>query len=243
MDERTIQTGLSKITIGEYGASIWVPEGTGPWPLCVLCGGEMEETLKELVKELKEPGYVLFAPEADWDRDYTPWTIKAPSVSGASRPGQREFAGKAGDYLDYLAETALPYLEREIPICPDTASRMIVGYSLGGLFALWAGYESGRFGGIASLSGSLWYEGWVDYVRSHGLLPDTRVYLSLGKSEEHSSNEDMRRVGDCTRLTYEHLAGKLGEGRVVLEWNRGGHFTGIVNRWKKALVWMAGSRN
>lgn len=240
-----MEAGFRKIQIGGYVACIWVPEGTGPWPLFLLCGGDMEETLGGLVKEWK-PNYVIFAPEADWDRDYTPWEL-LPAARSEERAEdcqkryELRFVGKAGEYLDYLEHTALPCLEREIPIRRDAGSRAILGYSLGGLFALWAGCESGRFGMAASISGSLWYDGWVEYIETHSLPPDARVYLSLGKSEEHSSNEDMRRVGDCTRQTYQLLKDRLGEEQVMLEWNRGGHFTGIANRWKKALTWLDGS--
>lgn len=43
--------------------------------------------------------------------------------------------------------------------------RAICGYSLGGLFALYAFVNDERFDACASISGSLWYQGWMGYLR------------------------------------------------------------------------------
>lgn len=225
-----MEAGLQPIEIGAHRGTLWIPKerGNGPWPLLCLCGGDMSELLLELTAD--GPSYVIFAPEADWERDYTPWPAK-------SLEGRAPFVGGGEEYLAYLTQEAIPFLEAQLPLKEKAENRAIMGYSLGGLFALWAGYCWDGFGAIASLSGSLWYDGWMEFAKSHSPSPGTRVYLSLGKSEEHSSNDQMRRVGDCTRETAQLLADRLGENQVTLEWNRGGHFTGIPNRWKKALGW------
>ena len=81
--------------------------------------------------------------------------------------------------------------------------------------------------------------------RLDGILRDARAAAGharlspLGRSEERAGNPRMASVGENTRRTYAHLVKTLGEDRVTLEWNRGGHFTGISNRWRKALEWMA----
>ena len=227
-----MEAGLQSVEIGGRGGALWIPkEDSGPWPLICLCGGDMSERLLELTAEF--PSWVIFAPEADWEKDYTPWPAEA-------LVGRAPFEGGAGEYLAYLTREAIPYLEARLSLMKDIGHRAIMGYSLGGLFALWAGYSCDEFGAAASLSGSLWYEGWMEFAKSHSPAPGTRVYLSLGKSEEHSRNEQMRQVGDCTRGTAQLLAEQLGEGQVTLEWNRGGHFTGVTNRWRKAFEWWSG---
>ena len=65
-----------------------------------------------------------------------------------------------------------------------------------------------------------------------------RLYLSLGKSEERAGDPRMASVGDNTRAVYAHFLPQLGEANIQLDWNRGGHFTGIPNRWRKALEWV-----
>jgi predicted alpha/beta superfamily hydrolase len=106
--------------------------------------------------------------------------------------------------------------------------------------SLYALYNSGAFGRIGSLSGSLWYDGWIDYMNTR--LPvntGARVYLSLGSSEEHSRNKRMAAVGDCTRKASGILAGQLtSPENLTLEWNRGGHFADIPLRFAQALLWL-----
>ncbi len=75
----------------------------------------------------------------------------------------------------------------------------LAGYSLAGLFALWAAYECDTFSGIACCSGSLWFKNWDIYMREHILKRKCSVYLSLGGKEEKTKNAVMATVGDRTR--------------------------------------------
>ena len=115
--------------------------------------------------------------------------------------------------------------------------RLISGYSLGGLFALWALCESGAFGKAASLSGSTWYPGFLSYFEAH--LPDEnkKIYLSLGDREPFGGPPALREVGVCTEKLYKILTARQRDA--VFEWNRGGHAKGIENRWRKAMRWAA----
>ena len=133
----------------------YVPQGEGPFPLLVLCGWGLEEKLPLLAQEL--PPVVLFTAQADGGRDFTPWP--APGI----REGEA-FTGEAGDYLGFLTERALPLLERDFRAAAQPQRRGILGYSLGGLFALWAQRQGEVFRLAGSLSGSLWYPGWLGYM-------------------------------------------------------------------------------
>ena len=207
-----------------------IPEGQGPFPAVLLCGHDPAEILNgALTDDL--PPVLWFSADCDWSRDYSPWP--APGVRGGA-----DFTGGGAAHLRVLEETVLPVLRRDYPVLPGAAHLAAMGYSLGGLFALWALYQSDAFGAAASLSGSLWFDGWADYAQTHAPAPGASVYLSLGRSEERAGDPRMGAVGDNTRRTYELLRQSQGEERVMLEWNRGGHFTGIPNRWNKALRWL-----
>ena len=136
----------------------YVPQGEGPFPLLVLCGWGLEEKLPLFAQEL--PPVVLFTAQADGGRDFTPWP--APGI----REGEA-FTGEAGDYLGFLTERALPLLERDFRATAQPQRRGILGYSLGGLFALWAQRQGEVFRLAGSLSGSLWYPGWLGYMEQH----------------------------------------------------------------------------
>lgn len=210
--------------------TVFYPEGAGPFPAVCLCSGDVESLAPVLLETSRRP-VLYYHVDADWERDYTPWP--APGL-----PGRAAFTGEAGAYLRFLTETVRPALLSAYPVCREAAQHAITGYSLGGLFALWALFQTDAFGAAASLSGSLWYDGWLGYLETHVPPQDARVYLSLGRSEERTGNPRMAAVGENTRRTYEYLVKTLGEHRTALEWNRGGHFTGIPNRWRKAMDWL-----
>ena len=158
----------------------------------------------------------------DWNQDLSPWP--APAVFG-----NEDFGGGAGETLDFLLKDVIP---------EDSfagRSLWIGGYSLAGLFALWAGYQTDRFSGIAAASPSVWFPQFTEYMRENSLQAGA-VYLSLGDREERTKNPVMARVGDAIRDGCDILrtAGK----DCVLEWNKGNHFKEPDLRMAKAFAWL-----
>jgi predicted alpha/beta superfamily hydrolase len=113
----------------------------------------------------------------------------------------------------------------------------LCGYSLAGLFALWGGYQTGVFAGVAGVSPSVWYPGWREYAAAHQVKTGS-VYLSLGQKEEKTRNKVMAFVGDAIREQYALLQWRGIES--VLEWNPGNHFVDSDVRMAKGLAWLAG---
>ena len=162
----------------------------------------------------------------DWNADFSPWP--APAVFG-----REEFAGRGLNTLAWLKEACIPAVEEAQP-----AVRGIAGYSLAGLFSLWAFYESGLFQGAASCSGSLWYPGWTEYVQSREAPGLSCIYLSLGEKEEKTRNRAMACVGDRTRWMHQHLAQDKGVRCQELQWHPGGHFSEPDVRLAKGMAWL-----
>ncbi|MDO4536839.1 MAG: alpha/beta hydrolase-fold protein [Coriobacteriales bacterium] len=162
-----------------------------------------------------------------WERDLTPWP-----AAGAYKQ-QAAYEGRAAETLDELLGEVLPRAEKSCGLAP--ASLALAGYSLAGLFALWAFCSSDAFVAAASGSGSLWYPGWLDWLRGREFAGEgRRVYASLGTKESRVRNPMVAQVGSATAQTLELL-----EGRGVsctFESNPGGHFTDIAGRLAKALV-------
>ena len=164
----------------------------------------------------------------DWNRDLAPWP--APPVFG-----KEAFGDGAGRTLDFLLKDVLPSFsaggsahEKKI---------FIGGYSLAGLFALWAGTQTDVFSGIAAASPSIWYPSFVDFTRDNLPRAD-RIYLSLGDKEERTRNPVMARVGDAIREEYALLQAAGKES--ILEWNKGNHFKEPDLRTAKAFSWLIG---
>ena len=154
----------------------------------------------------------------NWNRDLSPW--QAPAVFG-----QENFGGCAAGTL---AEV--------LKLCSDGSKTYFIGgYSLSGLFALWAAYQTKVFAGVAAASPSIWFPGFVEYMKGHG-IHSGNVYLSLGDKEEKVKNPVMSKVGDCIREGYAWLA-EQGVN-CTLEWNQGNHFKEPDIRTAKAFVWV-----
>ena len=161
----------------------------------------------------------------DWNADLSPW--EAPPVFGSEG-----FPGRANDTLRYVTDELIPELTsgRETKI-------YIGGYSLAGLFALWATYRTGIFRGVAAASPSVWFPGWIDYAETHSAKAE-RVYLSLGDKEEKTKNLIMRTVGDNIRKQLAILQSDPACRECVLEMNEGNHFRDPDVRTAKGFAWL-----
>ena len=113
----------------------------------------------------------------------------------------------------------------------------LAGYSLAGLFAVYAMYRTKLFSRIASASGSLWYPGFMDYAKSNELaaLPE-KLYLSLGDRESRTRNQIMAKVEQNTRDLHEYYK-SLGID-TIFELNEGNHFKDAGLRIAKAITWI-----
>lgn len=166
---------------------------------------------------------VAFAVE-DWNDDLSPWP--APAVWG-----DQAFAGQARQTLDFVTEKLLPTL----PLHPRRV--VLGGYSLAGLFALWAASRTDLFAGVAACSPSVWFPGWMEYLRGNPLQTDL-VYLSLGDREEKTRNRTMAEVGDALRAMPPLLTASRPTLRCTLEWNPGNHFRETDLRMAKGFGWV-----
>ena len=159
----------------------------------------------------------------DWNRDLSPW--EAPAVFG------REGFGSGA------SET----LEEVLRLCGDRSKTYYIGgYSLAGLFALWAAYRTDVFRGAAAASPSVWFPGFTEYMKRNEIKTGA-VYLSLGDREEKAREPVMAAVGDRMREAYVLL--KNSGLNCILEWNEGNHFKDPDLRTAKAFAWVLGGKN
>ena len=172
-----------------------------------------------LIKENTETDFYLICVKVDsWNSDLSPW--KAPAVFGNENFG----------------ENALSTLENILKICDDRSRTYhIGGYSLAGLFSIWAAYNTDLFKGVAAASPSLWFPGFTEYMSTNEIRCRA-VYLSLGDKEGHTKNKVMSTVNERINKAHEILKGKGTD--TVLEWNSGGHFKDADLRTAKAFAWI-----
>lgn len=239
--EKTVKGTIERFDIGGRHCSIYLPSDyeTGACYPVVYVNGTDE--LPEIITVLEphvgrdcEPFMLLNVETVNWNDDMTPW----PSPALTKKSGA--FGGCADTYLNTLITEIKPFVDTRYRTKPEPESTGLLGYSLGGLTALYALYKYKTFGMIGCLSGSLWYENWLGFVESHQPQnPEAKVYISLGTKEKESKNERMAAVGKCTDKAVEILGGQLSDiSCIKLEWNDGGHFTEIPQRFCRAFLWL-----
>ena len=172
-----------------------------------------------LIAESCGKNFHLIAVKVDrWNTDLSPW--KAPAVFGKD-----DFGGGAEETLAEI-----------LKLCSDEVKTYYIGgYSLAGLFALWAAYRTDVFKGVAAASPSMWFPGFADYMKENEIKTGA-VYLSLGDKEEKARNPVMATVGDRIREAYALLSGS--GVKCTLEWNEGNHFKDADIRTAKAFSWV-----
>lgn len=191
---------------------------------------------ESLAPALKEHRCVLAACEIeDWNGELTPWEALAVF-------GKEGFKGRGKETLKWLVQDCIGHFQKECMGRKEEVKLLIGGYSLAGLFSLWAFHETGLFCGASSCSGSLWYPGFIEYVKGTEALAQNSkkpasIYLSLGDREAKNKNPVLSTIKECTEELYAYYADRA-DIRAVLEWNPGGHFTEPERRLQRGFCWL-----
>ncbi|MDY3707381.1 MAG: alpha/beta hydrolase-fold protein [Treponema berlinense] len=192
--------------------------------------GETAESLFDEVKALTNNDFSLAVFDVtDWNAQFSPWT--APAVFGKD-----SFSGKGNDTLRFLEDEFLPEIKSKFP----KSEVFLTGYSLAGLFSLWALYETDKFNGAVCCSSSLWFDKWDEYASLHRIKSPSTIYMSLGDREEKTKNKVMSKVGDRTRRQAEILKEDPNVEKLYFEWNEGGHFVEPLKRVAKGITRILG---
>ena len=201
-------------------------------PLVILSAiGDEGKEVYDLVRRFTDREFTLASMRVDdWNRDLSPW--EADAVSGGER-----FGGGAQSYLDKLVGETIPDILKGLP--QEPSGKIVAGYSLAGLFALWAVCRTDMFDAAVSASGSLWFPGFTEMLKTATVHAD-KVYLSLGDKESKTRNTVMSTVEERTRKAYEILSARHIE--TVFEMNPGNHFKDPSLRTAKGIAWALGDR-
>ena len=204
------------------------PADTENAPLIILNtytgdGGSVYEAMQEI--ECPECNLAVVG-NLKWDHDMTPWY--APPLSAEDTP----CTGGADDYIALLTEKILPEVKSRIAGVPEFTG--ISGYSLAGLFAVYAMYRTDVFDRAASMSGSLWFPDFKEYALTHEIQKrPAKLYLSLGDREAHTRNSVLMTVQRNTEELVDHYK-SLGL-EVTWELNPGNHFKDAALRSAKGI--------
>lgn len=203
----------------------------GPAPLVYSIDyHENGQLLLDACKQVGCSGFNLVTISGlHWNQELSPWAVETV----VSRDDN--FAGEADQWLSLLTGEVVPQVERLLDAPP--AWRMLAGYSLAGLFAVWTAFHSDLFTRILSASGSMWYPGWLEYVAEHQLVADVQgIYLSVGDKESTSRNAVLQTVGERTQAVAALMAERGIPSKFEL--NPGNHFKNPPLRVAKGIHWL-----
>ena len=195
-----------------------------------------------------------------WEENFSPWCAPRVFAKGPN------FGDGAQKTLDTLINQVIPWTESELTESP--AYRMLVGYSLAGLFSLWAGVtqagvspqvargmspqvscgcqpgagvspQVATFQRIGAVSGSFWFPGLLDYVDQQ--LSGGAVGLThayLSLGDREARTPNPQIMH--VRENAELLASRFENAGITskFELNRGNHFQNVEGRMQKALDWL-----
>ena len=188
--------------------------------------GELCDGLKELSE--KHGISIVLIEDVNWNDDLTPWP--AVGVFKKAKP----FGGKASLFLEKLTNEIIPRTERDLGI--EGAERTLLGVSLSGLFAVWAAFNTEAFTNIISLSGSLWYDGFVEWMKEQTPSPQLKkVCMLLGEKEKNAKEKRMATVEERTLAAADILKAKT-QAAVSFELVEGTHFSPILPRMERAMM-------
>ncbi len=194
-----------------------------------------------------------------WEENFSPWCAPRVFAKGPN------FGDGAQKTLDTLINHVIPWTESELTDPPTY--RVLVGYSLAGLFSLWTGVSQqvacgcqpgtattpqlsgpgapyvdasvATFQRIGAVSGSFWFPGLLEYVDQQ--LGGGAVGLThayLSLGDREARTPNPQIMH--VRENAELLASRLESAGItsMFELNRGNHFQNVEGRIQKALDWL-----
>lgn len=161
----------------------------------------------------------------DWQNVFSPWP-----ASGVPK-GTPDFKGESPDFLKILQQKVIPQVEEEMGLSVNV-ERSLIGVSMSGLFSLWQWMVCDTFHNIASLSGSFWYEGFMEWIKSRTIPAKTgKAYFLLGDQE--SKSKVFGTVGENT----QEIITLLRDAGIDVEFQSvpGNHYSDPIPRLDKAF--------
>lgn len=230
MNSKTSKTSAENQFVIDHRVVTVYPSAAANRPVVYL--NTVAEEVSQVYQTLRGscPDFTLVSiSKLNWNHDMVPWDI--PPVSKGAAP----CTGGADEYLQLLTKEIAPKAEQRIP--GSAAWRGLAGYSLAGLFALYSTYQTDLFSRVASVSGSLWFPGFKEYVFSHEMKRQPEhLYLSLGDKECKTRNPYMKTVQEQTEAIHAFYTEQGID--TALCFNPGNHFRDAVQRTAAGIRWI-----
>ena len=225
-----LSDGINKHQLHISGKEVDVyPSTTPDCPIIYLNTFQKEgDRVYQVLRNDYCPDFTLVAISGlEWDHDMAPWDI--PAISKNDTP----CTGGDDDYLRFLSSEIIPKVERGISV----SWRGITGYSLAGLFAVYALYQTELFERVATMSGSMWFPDFKEYIFSHEMKRQPEcIYFSLGDRECKTKNPYLKTVQEDTEAIHSFYQQKGIDTKYQI--NPGNHFQNGIQRTASGISWI-----
>ena len=185
--------------------------------------------LKKEIEKLTDKDFSLLTIYvSDWNNDLSPY------VASSIFKGISDFKGNADSFLDYVLNLIKKVvLEENVkPIY-----KALTGYSMAGLFAVYTLFKTNEFLKVGSVSGSLWYPLFIEFVKNNEVLQGiSTFYMSLGDKEKKTSNKIMSQVETNSLIIFERIKPQFNNSKFEL--NSGNHFKDEGLRIAKCISYL-----
>ena len=198
-----------------------------------LDGDQFKEPFNHwIIKHQPALNFVLLNANNRTD-DYTPWPLQA------SETMPMDFEGKAEEHLSFISTHVIPFCESEYGFASSAEKRVIGGYSLGGLFSLYAAVNTDLFGTVLSCSSSLWYPDFLDYLKEHPFkAAHPKLYMSVGDQEGTTATNLTADQTLNTLALKDWVESKFQAGDFQFTLEEGNHGNDIPGRAWRAVEWV-----
>lgn len=189
--------------------------------------GFSEDWLEKQVEKNNCSIVMVYVALDKWNDYLTPWP--EPGETTKAQP----FGGRASEFLRGFMTEIIPETDKVLGK-EVVDERDLVGVSLAGLFTLWQWMQGDTFHSIACLSGSFWYDGFIEWFKRQPVpKKDGKAYFLLGTDEPKSKIKAFRPVGENTESIVSALRGDGVD--VTFDWVPGNHFADALQRAEMAL--------
>ena len=170
---------------------------------------------------------VIYIPADGWNDMLTPW------AEPGETPDSPPFAGHASKTLKIIHEQVIPAAEKTLAV-QKVGERDLIGVSLSGLFTLWQWMQWDTFMSIASLSGSVWFPGFMQWFEGVEVpIKKGKAFFLLGEKEPKAWIKAYRSVGENTEAIVKKL--QTYGINTTFQWVPGDHFADPIGRAEDAL--------
>lgn len=183
--------------------------------------------LKKMSDTYRVSLVAIYIPADGWNDMLTPWPEEGET------PKSPSFAGYAAETLRVIQEDVIPQTDKALGDV-KIEERDLIGVSLSGLFTLWQWLRCDTFKSIASLSGSFWYPGFIEWFEKQSIPPKNgKAFFLLGVKEPKAWVKAYRSVGENTEMIVKRL--KASGINTIFEWVPGDHTSNPLERAEEAF--------